>query len=165
MFLLLGPLLIIKPQLHSPRSFAHIFDGAMRWPVDLGDEWSFLFFKKSRHAVLRGHEIPGKCGERRRPHQNEETATMVHDSRGLIGFIANPSIMSQNEPSLLGNNRQPFFIRSGWREVIAMNFDEDACVVKNGRELITQVPISEENGIHAAFSKSTAAWSSSMVIS
>ena len=68
----------------------------------------------------------------------------------FVRFVADTRVMSYRDPTSRADGGKPFFIRTGWSEMIAVTFNAQSCRGENVRKPVAEVAIRKENNAQAA---------------
>jgi hypothetical protein len=89
--------------------------------------------------------------ERCLAHHDEQAKTRPHDGVAFVGAVADSLVVREGEPTTRAYFIEPNVVRAGLFKVRIMFFNVQASSPKNPRELVSQLPIREENVTQAAW--------------
>lgn len=75
---------------------------------------------------------------------------MAHHGGALVRLVADAPVVADRDPAPRADLTQPHFVVGVWVEVIAMPLDDEVSRGEDGRELIAEVAIGEEDEAQAA---------------
>jgi hypothetical protein len=106
--------------------------------------------KKAMNPRDSGNEIPRQFREWRFTHYHEQSNSIADDCLKFVRLVADTGVVSYRDPTSCANSGKPFFIRTGWSEMIAVPFNAQSGSGENVRESVAEVAIRKENNAQAA---------------
>ena len=99
--------------------------------------------KKAINPRDSGNEIPRQCREWHFTHYHEQSNSIADDCFKFVRFVADTRVMSYRDPTSRADGGKPFFIRTGWSEMIAVTFNAQSCRGENVRKPVAEVAIED----------------------
>lgn len=121
-----------------------------RGPIHLGDDRRRRAFEKSLDAASRRDKRNGEVWERRLADDDEKANAVADHRRELVWLVADAGVVGEGDPFAPTDLRQPVFVRTSGREVIAVSLDGEARALQDLREEGAKVAIGEEDTRQAA---------------
>jgi hypothetical protein len=97
-----------------------------------------------------GNEILRQFRERRFTHYHEQSNSIADDCFKFVPLVADTGVVCYRDSTSCANSGKPFFIRTGWSEMIAVPFNAQSGSGENVREPVAEIAIRKENNAQAA---------------
>jgi hypothetical protein len=95
-------------------------------------------------------EIPRQLVKWRFADHHEQSNLMMDHGFKFVRLVADTGVVSYCDPTSCADGGKPFFIRTGWSEMIAVSFNPQSCSGESVGKPVAKVAIRKEDNAQAA---------------
>lgn len=110
---------------------------------------ALMLLQERVDQMVSCNEVSGQLGERHSS-DHEHRNAMVLDGSTFVRLVANALVVRDDDPAVATCDFEPLDVRRVRPEVISMAFDAQPAAAQDLRELLSQIPVGEEDARQAA---------------